>query len=360
LCKEMACPVLSMLLPEDVAETTKSAKRQRTEPDFVLARNHAKSTDVFQGPFAMTPLNYSMTSLQPSISAETIEYHYGRHFKGYVNRLNALIVGTYMASWSLERIMIHKNINELTKQVSIKSYLKTIQPDVADEHEHDNQSLTSHHGSGGCIFMRNVLANQKRRASVDKTENNNNNNSTNNQKAGDETFTDHHHHNTEGELSVLLDDEAIIDETIPQAAQHKIISLAGQVWNHDFYWKCMKPVTEGDSNNNNGQPNVPEKLLLEINAAFGSFKKMKRIFTEEAAEVIGSGWVWLVRSHNNNQLEIVTTTDCNNPLTNAKIPLLVCDVWEHAYYIDYRNNRMEYLNNWWKLVDWDFVNSLLK
>jgi Fe-Mn family superoxide dismutase len=196
------------------------------------------SKEINQMAFVLPPLPYEMDALQPYISRETIEYHYGKHHKAYVTKLNELVVGT----------------------------------------EFENKSL---------------------------------------------------------------------DDVVKTAPQGPIFNNDAQVWNHNFYWDCLSP-------NGGGEPSG--KLLEAINKNFGDFKTFKDKFNQAAIATFGSGWAWLVRTPKGD-LEIVTTSNAQNPLTTANKPLLTCDVWEHAYYIDYRNLRPKYVEEFWNLVNWDFVNK---
>ena len=184
-------------------------------------------------------LPFSNDALEPVISRETIEYHYGKHHQAYVTNLNKLIVGTEFENMPLEEI-IKKS-------------------------------------SGG------------------------------------------------------------------------IFNNAAQVYNHTFYWNCLAP-------NAGGEPTG--KLADAINEAFGSLAAFKEKFSATAVGTFGSGWAWLVKNAD-GKLEIVSTSNAVNPLTDNKKPLLTCDVWEHAYYIDYRNARASYVEKFWNLVNWDFVASNL-
>jgi Fe-Mn family superoxide dismutase len=189
--------------------------------------------------FELPPLPYEKNALEPHISAETLEFHHGKHHQTYVNNLNNLIQGTEFESLGLEDI-IKKS-------------------------------------SGG------------------------------------------------------------------------VFNNAAQVWNHTFYWNCMGP-------NGGGTPGGA--LGDAINGAFGSFDAFKEQFSKSAVGNFGSGWTWLVKNADGG-LEIVNTSNAGNPMTDGKSPLLTCDVWEHAYYIDYRNARPKYVDNFWNLVNWDFVASNL-
>ncbi|MFA5585245.1 MAG: Fe-Mn family superoxide dismutase [Saccharofermentanales bacterium] len=184
-------------------------------------------------------LPFAKDALEPVISAETIDYHYGRHHQAYVNNLNKLIAGTEFEDMSLEEI-IRKS-------------------------------------SGG------------------------------------------------------------------------IFNNAAQVFNHTFYWNCLSPDCGGE----------PVGALAEaIEQAFGSFDAFKEKFSATAATTFGSGWAWLVKDAD-GKLQIVSTSNAGTPLTQDQKPLLTCDVWEHAYYIDYRNARPSYIEKFWDLVNWDFVASNL-
>jgi Fe-Mn family superoxide dismutase len=128
-------------------------------------------------------------------------------------------------------------------------------------------------------------------------------------------------------------------------AEGGIFNNAAQVWNHTFYW-------EGFSARRGTVPSG--KLLEMINRDFGSFDVFKTKFNEAAVNQFGSGWAWLVLNAAGN-LEIVTTGNAANPMRNGLKPLLTCDVWEHAYYLDFQNRRPDYVNSFWQLVDWDLI-----
>ncbi|MCK7597718.1 superoxide dismutase [Fe] [Microbulbifer sp. CAU 1566] len=183
-------------------------------------------------------LPYAMDALQPHISQETLEFHYGKHHKTYVDKLNGLLEGTPEADKSLEDV--------------IKS------------------------SSGG------------------------------------------------------------------------VFNNAAQIWNHTFYWNCLSP---------NGGGAATGAVAEAINAAFGSFDKFKEEFTNSAVNNFGSGWTWLVKK-SDGTVAIVNTSNAETPLTDSSVtPLLTCDVWEHAYYIDYRNARPKYMEAFWALLNWEFVNQ---
>ncbi|MFU8895745.1 MAG: superoxide dismutase [Gammaproteobacteria bacterium] len=180
-------------------------------------------------------LPYAMNALEPHISRETLEYHYGKHHRTYVEKLNGLIEGGEFAEASLEDIV--------------------------------------RRSSGG------------------------------------------------------------------------VFNNAAQVWNHTFYWNCLSP-------HGGGKPSGA--LADAIDEAFGSFDEFQKQFSDKAVTLFGSGWAWLVKQPG-GKLAIVQTGNAETPLTGADTPLLTCDVWEHAYYIDYRNARPKYLEAFWQLVNWDFV-----
>lgn len=186
--------------------------------------------------FKLPELPFAKNALEPYISAETLEYHYGKHHQTYVNNLNQLIINTEFA----------------------------------------DKDLT----------------------------------------------------------------------TIVTSATGPIFNNAAQTWNHSFYWNCLT----------DNSPNLlPEsKLGKVIIESFGSIETFKEQFTKVAVGHFGSGWAWLVKNQA-GKLEILSTTNADNPLTNKKTPLLTCDVWEHAYYIDYRNARAKYVEAFWKIVNWDFI-----
>lgn len=185
-------------------------------------------------------LPYDKDALVPHISAETIEYHYGKHHKAYVDNINRLIAGTEFENMSLE---------EIIKQAS-----------------------------GG------------------------------------------------------------------------VFNNAAQVWNHTFYWHCLSPAGGGEP---------AGEVASAITRQYGSFEQFKEKFTTAAVTLFGSGWVWLIKNADGS-LAIETTSNAGTPLKEGKKILLTCDVWEHAYYIDYRNARAKYVEAFWNLVNWDFVAANLK
>ena len=167
----------------------------------------------------------------------------------------------------------------------------------------------------------------------------------------EETLEFHHgkHHQTYiNTLNNLIIGTEFEDESLEKiicSSSGAILNNAAQVWNHSFYWNCLTP-------NGGGEPTG--ELADAISDAFGSFDNFKEEFTKITLNIFGSGWGWLVNNVD-GELGLVASTDAGNPMTDSKTPLLACDVWEHAYYLDYRNARPAYLAAFWELVDWDFV-----
>lgn len=180
-------------------------------------------------------LPYDKNALEPHISADTLEFHYGKHHATYVNNLNNLIPGTEFENLSLEDIIVKS--------------------------------------SGG------------------------------------------------------------------------IFNNAAQVWNHTFYWHCMRPQGGGAPSGSLGEA---------ITSTFGSFENFKEKFSNAAATNFGSGWTWLVKN-NDGSIDLLNTSNAGTPRTEGKKALLTIDVWEHAYYIDYRNARPKYIEAFWNVVNWDYA-----
>ena len=187
----------------------------------------------------LPPLPYPLDALQPHISRETLEYHYGKHHQAYVTNLNNLIKGT----------------------------------------EFENASL----------------------------------------------------------------------EEIVKKASSGVFNNAAQVWNHSFYWNSLAPKGGG----------APSGALGEaIKKKWGSFDAFKEAFNKSAVGNFGSGWTWLVKK-GDGSVDIVNTSNAGTPITGADKPVLTCDVWEHAYYVDYRNRRPDYVGAFWNLVNWQFAQQNL-
>ncbi|MEQ1667756.1 MAG: Fe-Mn family superoxide dismutase [Sulfuriferula sp.] len=139
--------------------------------------------------------------------------------------------------------------------------------------------------------------------------------------------------------------EALSLEDIILQSAGGVFNNAAQVWNHTFYWNCLSP-------NGGGAPTGA--LADAINAKWGSFDAFKEAFSKAAIGTFGSGWAWLVKN-TAGELEIVSTSNAATPMTNGQTALMTCDVWEHAYYVDYRNARPKYVEIFWNLVNWNFV-----
>lgn len=185
--------------------------------------------------FQLPPLPYAQDALVPHMSAETLEYHHGKHHKTYVDNLNKLVPGTEFEGKSLEEIIMKS--------------------------------------SGG------------------------------------------------------------------------VFNNAAQIWNHTFFWNCLSPQGGGEPTG---------ELAAALTRDFGSIEKFKELFADASVKQFGSGWGWLVKN-SAGKLEILSTSNAETPMTKGHKALLTCDVWEHAYYIDYRNSRPNFLAAFWKIVNWSFV-----
>lgn len=157
-----------------------------------------------------------------------------------------------------------------------------------------------------------------------------------------------HHQAYVNNLNKLIEgtqfEQATLEEII-QKAKGPLFNNAAQIWNHTFYWHCLSP-------NGGGEPTG--ELAAQINKTFGSFDEFKKQFTQAATTAFGSAWTWLVKD-TTGALSIVSTSNASTPMTEGLTALLTCDVWEHAYYIDYRNRRPDYLIAFWEIVNWEFV-----
>ncbi len=142
--------------------------------------------------------------------------------------------------------------------------------------------------------------------------------------------------------------EDIIIKTAHQRGQEKpIFENAAQSWNHTFYWNCMSAHHE----------QTPSRAMIKvIERSFGSTDVFVDKFSAAAAGLFGSGWAWLVKT-SQNRLEIMPMSNAETPIEDELMPIMTCDVWEHAYYVDYRNDRKQYIKNFWKLLNWDFIET---
>ncbi|MEE9337263.1 MAG: Fe-Mn family superoxide dismutase [Methylococcaceae bacterium] len=159
-----------------------------------------------------------------------------------------------------------------------------------------------------------------------------------------------HHQTYVTNLNNLISGTSFEDaglEAIIARSEGGMFNNAAQIWNHTFYWNSLSPKGGG----------APSGALADaINSTFGSFDEFKVEFTKCAVTTFGSGWGWLVKNADGS-LELVSTSNAGCPLTAGQTPLLTCDVWEHAYYIDYRNARPKYLEAFWALVNWEFATA---
>lgn len=158
-----------------------------------------------------------------------------------------------------------------------------------------------------------------------------------------------HHATYVKNLNNLIEGTEFADQSLIEIIKNSSLGIfnnAAQVYNHDFYWLGLSPDATSAS----------DKLTAQINKDFGSMDAFKKEFFANALSLFGSGWVWLVLA-NDGTLSIEKHSNADNPIAHGKTPLLTCDVWEHAYYIDYRNGRADYLEKWWQLVNWKFVSD---
>ena len=157
-----------------------------------------------------------------------------------------------------------------------------------------------------------------------------------------------HHQTYIDKLNSLIPEtefENMTLEEIIKSSEGGIYNNAAQIWNHTFYFNALSPHGGGQASGD---------LMQSINVSFTSFEKFRDDFTQMAVNTFGSGWVWLVKNQNGS-LELISTSNADCPLINNKKPLLVCDVWEHAYYIQYRNARLKYVEAFWNLVNWEKI-----
>jgi len=176
----------------------------------------------------------------------------------------------------------------------------------------------------------------------------------------EETFDYHygkHHAAYVNNLSELIKDTPLVKQSVPEIIQHAyaennagLFNNAAQHWNHSFFWHCLSP---------NGGSAPHGKIAELIDRDFGSFENFKNHFSEIAIKLFGAGWAWLALNAK-GKLAIIPMKDAYTPLTENKKPILTLDVWEHAYYIDYRNARPKFVEGFWELVNWEFANQNLK
>jgi superoxide dismutase, Fe-Mn family len=165
-----------------------------------------------------------------------------------------------------------------------------------------------------------------------------------------ETLSFHHgkHHRkyveTANTLIAGTEFEHLPAEDIVRRASGKVFNNVAQAWNHEFFWQCLTPKSQAPAN----------ALAKALSDSFGSVDEFQSRFTKTALDTFGSGWAWLVRDPS-GALKVLSTANADTPLRTGQSPLLTCDVWEHAYYIDYRNERPRFLEHFWKIVNWEFV-----
>lgn len=161
-----------------------------------------------------------------------------------------------------------------------------------------------------------------------------------------------HHQGYVNKLNAATEGKPEADKSLEdliKTAEGGLFNNAAQIWNHTFYWNSMSP-------NGGGEPTGA--IADAIKRDFGDFASFKEKFSAAAGGHFGSGWAWLVKN-GEGKLEIVDTHDAGCPLRDGLTPILTCDVWEHAYYVDYRNARPEYIKAWWNLINWEFANKNL-
>jgi len=162
-----------------------------------------------------------------------------------------------------------------------------------------------------------------------------------------------HHQGYVNKLNDLIKGTGFEDkplEFIIRKSTGPLFNNAAQVWNHTFYWECLSP---------KAKPEPEGRLKKLIEKSFGDFEQFKEKFSTSAATLFGSGWCWMVQSADGN-LQIHQTSNAETPITLDLNPLLTCDVWEHAYYLDYQNRRPDYIQAFWKLVNWEAVEARIK
>ena len=160
-----------------------------------------------------------------------------------------------------------------------------------------------------------------------------------------------HHQGYVDQLNKLLVEGQFVNDSLEQIickSEGPIYDNAAQCWNHDFYWKCMTPLSDEQ------QPTG--KLLQALKNSFGTLEKFKSEFKKKGASFFGVGWLWLV-ANQKGELSLITTRDAQNPMRDALTPILVCDLWEHAYYLDYQNLRSKYLDGFFEIMNWEFAET---
>jgi len=171
-----------------------------------------------------------------------------------------------------------------------------------------------------------------------------------------ETLSLHHgkHHATYvSKLNGLIEGTDLADAPLVEVVKRGdggVFNNGAQAWNHAFYWHCMSP---------NGGGNPQGELASAIERDFGSVDDLREQFSTALTTLFGSGWVWLAKD-DSGKLSIVSASNAGNPLRDGKTPILTCDMWEHAYYVDYRNEKKKYVDAFWEVVNWDFASANLE
>lgn len=161
-----------------------------------------------------------------------------------------------------------------------------------------------------------------------------------------------HHKGYASKLNKLIHGTKFDTMLLPDIIRYsegEVFNNAAQVWNHSFYWKCLTPEVEAIPYN---------KLISQIKNSFESFENFKDEFNSASQNLFGSGWIFLIQLSDGN-LKITEETNAGCPIAKNQRPLLICDIWEHAYYIDYRTDRKQYLENFWNKVNWKFIETQL-
>jgi Fe-Mn family superoxide dismutase len=140
-----------------------------------------------------------------------------------------------------------------------------------------------------------------------------------------------------------------LSEIIKKAPAGPIFNNAAQIWNHTFYWENLAPI-------DTSRPT--EKIIKALSEEFRSIDEFKKQFSDAAIKTFGSGWAWLIKAPT-GELKIVSTSNAGCPIVDGSIPLLTCDVWEHAYYLHYQNRRSEYVEKFWDIVNWQKIDERL-
>jgi Fe-Mn family superoxide dismutase len=152
------------------------------------------------------------------------------------------------------------------------------------------------------------------------------------------------------EAPTAWQDELTLEEVV-QTSTGALFNNAAQAWNHCFFWHCLRPSRKAEER-------PTGELALALDASFGSYDRFRQVFTSKATELFGSGYVWVIKDRS-RRLSIVTSTNAETPIVDGYPPILALDVWEHAYYLDYQNERQKFVEGFWHIVNWDYVSQCL-